>query len=740
MNNPSPQELSEFLSATALFAALAAPALAELVKQVETTSPRAGDTLVRQGETSDSMYLVFKGQLSVSQEEPGHPERLLRMLGRGELFGEVALLRATPRTATVRATQDSILVRLSRAAFERVVRVHPEAMAVLERAIDTRLAPSVRPPPAELLSFLASTSLFRSLPSTVLEDLEPELTHLVLAAGDYLFRQRDPADSLYLVVNGRLRVLVEKEHGHEEPVGELGRGDCIGELGILTDEPRAASARALRDTALVRVSKEVVNRLLERHPRAMFGFVRTVVTQMRSRPSADHGARAVALVAAGPSVDMGEFAEELTRALGVLGKAVHVTGEDARAIGGENGEPLALMRWQNELEAAHRYVLYECDTTLTAWTKRCLRQADRVLVVGHENDSPEPGAVEVELARSRVGSMSARVDLALLHAPSTRHPKGTLRWLTARNVASHHHLHVGSSDDVERMVRRLSGRGIGLVLSGGAAHGFAHVGVIRALREHGIPVDRIGGTSMGSFIAAEMALGLRESEMVDGLRKVFVEAKPLSDITLPVASFIEGRRFADGVHAFFGDVQIEDLWQGYFCVSGNLTRGEPHVHRSGPLWNAVRTSCTIPGLVPPVVHGTSLHIDGGVSNNLPDDVMREDGQGPVIAVDVGPSVDLSIDPRYSSYPSSWKVLAHNVMPFGEKVAVPTLVHLLARTAMLSSHSSSTRAQAHAALYLRPDVRRFGFLDFKPIERIAEAGYAATKDQIAAWWKTQKSSS
>jgi NTE family protein/lysophospholipid hydrolase len=536
-----------------------------------------------------------------------------------------------------------------------------------------------------------------------------------------------------LVVSGRLRILVEKGSGEEAPVGELGRGGCIGELGILTDEPRAASARALRDTALVRVSKEVVNRLIERHPKAMFGFVRTVVAQMRRSPS-DEGARAVALVAAGRSVRLKEFARELVRVLEGLGKTVHVTGEDARAISAET-DPLPLMRWQNDLEATHRYVLYECDTTLSPWTKRCLRQADRVLVVGHSQDDPTPGAVETELARTRVGSMSARVDLALLHPADTRQPKGTLRWLSARKVASHHHLHVGSREDIERMVRRLSGRGIGLVLSGGAAHGFAHIGVIRALREEGIPIDRVGGTSMGSFIAAEMATGLRESEMIDGVRKVFVDAKPLTDYTLPIASFLEGRRFSDAVHSFFGETQIEDLWQGYFCVSGNLTRGEAFVHRSGSLWNAVRTSCTIPGLVPPVVHGTDLHIDGGVSNNLPDDVMREDGQGPVIAVDVGPSVDLSIDARYSSYPSSWKVLAHNVSPFGEKVAVPTLIHLLARTAMLSSHASSTRAQAHAALYLRPDVRRFAFLDFKPIQRIADAGYAATRDQIRQWKTT-----
>jgi predicted acylesterase/phospholipase RssA len=201
-----------------------------------------------------------------------------------------------------------------------------------------------------------------------------------------------------------------------------------------------------------------------------------------------------------------------------------------------------------------------------------------------------------------------------------------------------------------------------------------------------------------------------------------------------VASFLQGRRFANAMHALFGEALVEDLWLGFACVSGNLTRGEPAVHESGPLWSAVMTSCSIPGLVPPVVHGGDLHVDGGVSNNLPDDVLRARGQGPVIAVDIGPSVDLSIDPRYSEYPPGWKVLAHNVNPFGN-VAVPTLLHILARTAMLSSHAATQRARVAATLYLHPRVEKYPFLDFHPIEAIAEDGYRSTKNEIADWKKS-----
>ena len=752
-----PPELSEFLAQSPLFGVLDRGALAALQAHVELVNVASGQTLVRKGDAGDAMYIVYRGQLGVYDEavpgSGGGPEVLLRMLGRGEHFGEIALLRDVPRTATVRAARDSVVVRIARAGFEQLLQGHERARALLVHEVEQRLVRGSRPAAAELIAFLRTTPLFSELDAAVLAEIEPELSWMTLTAGEYLFRQGDPADSLYVVVQGRLRVFVAKDAGtaggagavgQEEAVAELGRGQSVGELGLLTDEPRAATVRPLRDTELLRVSKAVVDRLLERHPRAMLGVVRAVIAQVRGPGAAGvgGGSRAVAIAPLGRNVKLGALVDDLSRALGTLGKVVHVTSSHARAVARgavddapTGGDAVALIRWLNELEADHRYVLYECDPEPTAWTRRCLRQADRVLLVGDAQGDPRPTGVERMLEDLRRGSMKVRTDLVLLHPPQTREPSGTARWLTPRAVDSHHHVRIGVLSDAERMVRRLSGRSIGLVLSGGAAHGFAHIGAIRALREHGIAIDRSAGTSMGSVISAMLALGRNEAEMIAGVRKVFVEAKPLTDVTFPAGSFLEGKRFSGAIHDLFGETLIEDLWQSYFCVSGNLTRGEQEVHASGPLWNAVRTSCTIPGLVPPVVRGTELFVDGGVANNLPDDVMRADGQGPVIAVDVGPAVDLSIDARFKEYPPSWQVLAHNVNPFG-KVAVPTLVHILARTAMLSSHGASVRAEKHCALYLRPRVEQFAFLDFKPVQRIVEAGYESTRADIAAWAKTR----
>jgi predicted acylesterase/phospholipase RssA/CRP-like cAMP-binding protein len=739
----SSSDLVHFLESSQLFGQLERPVLEELQTQVEVVDLKAGDTLVHKGEVGDCLYMVFRGQLGVLDDEASGIERLLKVMGRGEYLGEIALLGDTLRTATVRAQSDSIVIRLGRAAFERLLEKHPHARALLTGAMQQRLVRSVPPPRNDLLEFLGTVPLFSGLAPSVLADLEPELQWMTLAAGEYLFRQGDPADCLYLVVNGRLRVLSEQADGTEQVLGELGRGECVGEFGLLTDEPRAATVRPLRDSELIRVSKTVVDRLLERHPRSMLGFVRSIVAQARTsqKTSEPKGARAIAIVPCGTSLNLHDFTRDLVRALSPIGKVAHATSETARTVAkeavdgrGAENDTRSLIRWVNELEAEHRYVLYECDASLSPWTRRCVRQADRILLVANVADDPRPAAVERELLATRAGALRVRVDLALIHPHGTRQATGTQRWLSQRQVDSHHHLRSGSLPDIERMVRRLSGRSIGLALSGGAAHGFAHIGVIRALREHGIPIDQVAGTSMGSVIAAGFALGWSEQELVAGVRKIFVESRPLSDYAVPVAAFLRGRRFADAMHTVFGETLIEDLWLGFACVSGNLTRGEPAVHDSGPLWKAVMTSCSIPGLVPPIVHGTDLHVDGGVANNLPDDVLRARGQGPVIAVDIGPSVDLSIDARYTEYPPGWKVLAHNVNPF-DKVAVPTLLHILTRTAMLSSHAATERARVAAALYLRPRVEKYPFLDFRPIAPIADEGYRSTTAEIAAWKKS-----
>ena len=184
--------------------------------------------------------------------------------------------------------------------------------------------------------------------------------------------------------------------------------------------------------------------------------------------------------------------------------------------------------------------------------------------------------------------------------------------MTATGAAGLTHIRRGDPGDLERLVRRLTGRAVGLVLSGGGARAYAHIGVIRALTERGVPIDFIGGASMGGVIAAGLALGWDLEEMDRRIRLAFVDSSPLDDIAFPMLAMTRGGKVARRLEENFGDVQFADLWRPCFCVSSNLTTGMPQVHRRGLVRAALRASISLPGLLPPATQGQNVLVDGAV--------------------------------------------------------------------------------------------------------------------------------
>ena len=530
-------------------------------------------------------------------------------------------------------------------------------------------------------SLLSGLPLLAGADPATLDALDSHLRPVHVRAGDVVIRQGDGADRLYLVRSGRLRVVVEGDDG-PKAVRELGAGAAIGELALLTGSPRSATVHAIRDSVLLELDADVFEALLERDSGFAVSVARALAHQLQaSGELLPPSVRPSVISVDGPGYESVAFAARLADALRRFGGVALLSSEDC-------GEDRA-----GALDAAereHAFVVLAASGE-ESWSAFCARQSDRRVVF-------------VSGAGDDVRRLPAGIDLVFADGV----PRATVvSLLDALEPRAHHHLDPGgSSASVARVARRLVGRALGVVLSGGGARGFAHIGAIAALREADFEIDRIGGCSIGSFIGALHALGLEPAEMRTRCHDELVRRSPFNDYTLPRVSLIRSRKAGRMLERVFGDEVMEELRTSFFTVSADLLASRTVVHRRGLVLEAVGASMSIPGLVPPLSRPGRLLVDGGVLNNLPVDVMAADDEGPIVAVDVirrlG-ELDASIAPP-----------------------LPSITETLSRATVLGSVERAERNRLLAALVVTPDVQHVALREFSALDRAADVGYEATR--------------
>ena len=539
-----------------------------------------------------------------------------------------------------------------------------------------------------------------------------------MPGGATLFSAGDPADALYVVLSGCLGVFSPAERRNRGLVGRVAAGGTVGEMGLISGRPRTAHVVALRDTELARLSSESFNKLFRQHPEAMLRIAQLTVDRLESSQSRartpSHAARTFTLLPQSVEVDVGGFAAELVKALSAFGRTELVWNVRAGTH---------TSHWFHRIESANEYVVYVAEANSGRWSSLCVRQADSLLLLAR---AEAEAGVWPTLARgmeSAAAPAAPDVPTAPRHAELVLMHDGTLargaaaRWLAAVPAGTPHH-HVTSKADVPRVARILTGRGVGLVLSGGGARGFAHIGIVKALREADIPIDLVGGTSMGAILGAGVSLCWSIDELTDRFRRAFVDGKPLRDYTLPFVSLVSGHKVTRLLQHAFGDVTIEDLPLDFFCVSSNLTTGHSEVHRRGELWRWLRASVAIPGVLPPVVHKGELLVDGGTMNNLPVDAMRDLGRGPVIGCDVGADRAFTTDTDEVDVPLPWQLMRW----MREKKHRPNIFQILWRAGMVNSNAMTAAHREKTDLLLQPPLAQIDMLNWKGFDRAIAAGY------------------
>lgn len=497
--------------------------------------------------------------------------------------------------------------------------------------------------------------------------------------------------------------------------------------------------------------------------------------------------RTVAILPVTEGVPVAEFGNRLLSALTQIGVPSGVTSLNQAVVLNHLGRhafvkmgKLKLSQYLTDLEERYGMVLYLADTgAKSPWTQTCIRQADCILLVGLAEGSAAMGEYERILLSMK---STARKDLVLLHLEKFSKPGITSKWLRNRAWINggHHHIQMSfrppsaavptqprrfgnaikqrvqvlqaeiqkytsrripqqplfSADapfkgDFHRLARRLCGRSIGLVLGGGGARGISHVGIIRALEEAGVPIDIVGGTSIGAFIGGLYA---RDAEVVSmyGRAKRFAGRmgsmwRFALDLTYPSVAYTTGHEFNRGIFKTFGNAQIEDFWINFYCNTTNISKSRAEIHTSGYAWRYIRASMTLAGLIPPICDDGSMLLDGGYIDNLTVAHMKSLGADLVFAVDVGSLDDDSPQQFGDSLSGFWAVL-QRWNPFSTMPNPPSLSEIQGRLAYVSSVDALERAKiTPGVLYMRPPIDAYATLDFAKFEEIYEVGYAYAKE-------------
>ena len=566
-----------------------------------------------------------------------------------------------------------------------------------------------------LLGLMAALPLLRDLSPDLLQEVAREVEWFSLSGGATLFRAGDEVDGLYVIILGALGVYLPVPGGGSRLAAQIVAGEIAGETGVIAGKSRSATLIALRNTEVVRLPVPTFEKVVARQPETLryiaSNLIQRIELLQRAGVQPHAQPKTFAVVPNGLDVDAATFGVALTEEFRRYGRAELILGSQATD---------RTSHWFHRLERANDFVLYVADPQPTSWSRLCLRQADCQLLLARAERAPRAWAALQALTEE--GCLDGTAELVLLH-DDVRESPNARRWIDLQPAKRYHH--VRGPADIARLARLLTGHALGIVLSGGGARGFAHLGVMRAMAAAHLPIDAIGATSIGAIVGAGWAAGWSYEELIERFRRSFVDSNPLGDYTLPFVSLVAGRRVSKRLRTEFGDLHIEDLPLPYVCVSANLTTGQVAVHRRGRLWLWLRASAAIPGVLPPVVTGQQMYVDGATINNLPVDVMRETLHGTVLAVDTGVDRTLETQIEMTEVPAAWQLAAW----LRRRPASINILKILLRASMINSVAHTVSQRALADLVLKPPLERIDLLDWRAFDRIIELGYRYASETL-----------
>jgi NTE family protein len=585
-------------------------------------------------------------------------------------------------------------------------------------------------------SVLEDFALFRTLSSEQRRKVLDAMVRQDLVRGQVLVAQGGPSDALFIVLHGALAV---RRTGHLEPIAELRAGELVGEIGFFANVPRTADVVAIRDTSVLVLTRAAYQKLVAEAPAIVEALLAALARRfaketMRLTPvRASPKARTVAMIDGGLEPLPSAFDRRLRDGLAVAGAEI-VDPARLRTMFPQSAlDAPEVSEWLNKLEHAAPLVVYFGGREASAWARKAIRQAD-VVVFGCRGDAPAGALTDIEAFACDVHPISAR-RLVRIHDRRSGEVSGTAAWLARLPVFLHHHVALEDQIDIDSVVRFLSGRAVGFVAAGGGSLGTAHVGIYKAFRERGVMFDIFIGTSVGSAMAAGFAKNHEAEHLERGTQEIFVRSRSFRRPTWPRYALLDHKAFDRALADQYGsDCRVEDCWRPFGAIATNLSTHNLELIRSGLLWQAVRASSAIPGLLPPFYtpEGAML-VDGCLIDNVPLAPMHLLKSGPNLVVHFGEPAHEMFDVDYATLPGRFELIAAMLMPFRKQLlpSAPSAVNVLWRS-LVAHQRYDTLPTAPSDLVMRPpSPLGVDVTDFDRHTEIFRTSYEWARDAIVA---------
>jgi NTE family protein len=583
-------------------------------------------------------------------------------------------------------------------------------------------------------SALSDVSIFRTLTTEQRHKIRTFMRELVILRGEALVAEGDESDAFFVVVRGAFRV---QKFRHDAPIVDLGPGDLIGEIGFFGNIPRTATVTAIRDSSVLSLSRAAYREIITEAPGILGALLealalRVADTTARVIPNRQlAGIRTIAVLEGGRQPAPRRFYELLARA---LGNAVveAVTSERLSSLfPGRDPDDSDITRWLHGLEQASDLVLYIGDRELTRWTQKCIRQSDQVMFVCR-GKAPAGQLTAVEAAASTYHGIHER-RLVLVHDERSGEVRGTAAWLGRMPAFLHHHVSLQDDLDVRSLARFMLGRAIGFVAGGGGGFGPAHVGIYKAFRERGVDFDIFVGTSVGAAMAAGFAKNHEAEELDQGTDDIFVKSRSFKRPTWPRYSLLDHKALDRSLADAFGpDCNIEDCWKPFAAVATNLSTQTREVIRSGSLWQAVRASAAIPGILPPFYTSDgAMLVDGCLVDNIPLAPMHDLKRGPNLVVHFGAQKEERFAVDYDALPGRFALISSLLLPFTRKrlPRAPSAVGVLWRSLLVHQRVDSMPVGPADFVLRPPALPGASVMDFDNHKQVFEAAHVWAKAEI-----------